>query len=213
MVIEEHHHELAPESHIELSPHQYVVPYTVPHESPTYYSKSPYYHQTLPVQTSRPNTHFLLHVVPPGVRRKHESSIPDLLSILAPLAAIPLLGSLAVSTFTTMLSLTGLGRRRRRDLSEQHDHVFSQLTGIATNHNGSSFSLLPLNQANSEGSVPQGSVNTSLPQFNPFESHLNQSNHFGNGSSFAKELPIFDSMNEGDSKKSSVSILWFCTNM
>lgn len=102
-VVIEEHHELAPESHIELSPHQLVMPYTVP-QSASYYTKSPYYHQTLPMQTSRPNTHFLLHVVPSGVRRKHESSIPDLLSILAPLAAIPLLGSLAVSSFTTMLS-------------------------------------------------------------------------------------------------------------
>lgn len=68
----------------------------------------------------------MVHVVPPGVRRKYESTIPDLLAVLAPLAAIPLLSSLAVSTFSTMVTLHGLGRRRRRrrrDLSTVFHHT------------------------------------------------------------------------------------------
>ncbi|KAH9497746.1 hypothetical protein DERF_013707 [Dermatophagoides farinae] len=73
----------------------------------------------------------LVHLVAPNIRRKQDSSIPDLLAVLAPLAAIPLIGSLAVSSFTTMLTLTGLGRRRRRrrrrrDLS-LHDKVLNFL--------------------------------------------------------------------------------------
>lgn len=88
-VVIEETHELSPESHIELSPEPVYVPYL----QQSAYGSKPYNRQ---VQTSRPNTHFLLHMVPSGVRRKHESGIPDLLALLAPLAAIPLLGSLAV---------------------------------------------------------------------------------------------------------------------
>lgn len=91
-----------------------------------------HHHQQYPssfahLKFEQPNQPIMVHVVPPGVRRKYESTIPDLLAVLAPLAAIPLLSSLAVSTFSTMVTLHGLGRRRRRrrrrDLSTVFHHT------------------------------------------------------------------------------------------
>lgn len=151
-----------------------------------------HYPRQYSLQTSKPNTHFLVQVVPPGVRRKHESGIPDLLAVLAPLAAIPLLGSLAVSSFTTMLTLTGLGRRRKRDVA-LHKDVLDQLTS----HNRT-LSLLHLNVAN-------GTEADEASQFNPFESLTNSSTD--QQTPFAKELPIFG---ESDSK-ASVNIPVICS--
>ncbi|KPM09823.1 hypothetical protein QR98_0083680 [Sarcoptes scabiei] len=81
--------------------------------------ESQYYHQG--------NGPVLVQMVSPKIRRKHDSSIPDLLAVLAPLAAIPLIGSLAVSSFTTMLTLTGMGKRRRRRDLGLHDKVMNYL--------------------------------------------------------------------------------------
>lgn len=90
-------------------------------------SSSTFNHGPYPRANGAP---ILVHLVAPNVRRKHDNGIPDLLAVLAPLAAIPLIGSLAVSSFTTMLTLTGLGRRRRRkrDINNTiHDKVLNFL--------------------------------------------------------------------------------------
>lgn len=167
IVIEENHEVNKPESVVEFAPHQY--------------DEHQYLHSMIhsqngaklyqPIQTSRPNTHFLIQIVPSNVRRKHESGIPDLLAILAPLAAIPLLGSLAVSSFTTMLTLTGLGRRRRRRNVILHDDVMDHL-----NLRNQSFPVYQLDPNNStEGGLSMNSSKFESPQSFP-----NGLNIFGN---------------------------------
>lgn len=84
-----------------------------------------------------PKSPILVHLVAPNIRRKHDNGIPDLLAILAPLAAIPLIGSLAVSSFTTMLTLTGLGRRRRKRSLSLHDNVLNFLNSTINDQSSS----------------------------------------------------------------------------
>ena len=168
IVIEENHEVNKPESVVEFAPHQY--------------DEHQYLHSMIhsqngaklyqPIQTSRPNTHFLIQIVPSNVRRKHESGIPDLLAILAPLAAIPLLGSLAVSSFTTMLTLTGLGRRRRRRRNViLHDDVMDHL-----NLRNQSFPVYQLDPNNST----EGGLSMNSSKFESSQSFPNGLNIFGN---------------------------------
>ncbi|KAJ6225858.1 hypothetical protein RDWZM_004403 [Blomia tropicalis] len=89
----------------------------------------------------------------------------------APLAAIPLLGSLAVSSFTTMLTLTGLGRRRRRRNVILHDDVMDHL-----NLRNQSFPVYQLDPNNST----EGGLSMNSSKFESSQSFPNGLNIFGN---------------------------------
>lgn len=97
-----------------------------------------------------------------------------------------------------MLTLTGLGRRRRRrDLSEQHEQVLSQLTNRSAISNSSLPPIFPLHlHSPDENTEPMSHFNSSST-FNPFEKHLNASDP---NASFSKEMPIFGEMNDADKK-------------
>lgn len=139
--------------------------------------------QQLSPETQAPQ--MMLRLVSPSDRRKQDGSIPDLLAVLAPLAAIPLLGSLAVSSFTTMLAITGMGRRRRRR-DTYHQSVLSHLS-LPTNH---SLTLLDtLNLANLTN-VPY------LSQLYPNTTTTTNSTNSVDSHNFAQDLPIF----QGDSQ-------------
>lgn len=97
-----------------------------------------------------------------------------------------------------MLTLTGLGRRRRRrDLSEQHEQVLRQLTNRPAISNSSLPPIFPLHlHSADENTETMSRFNSST--FNPFEKHFNASDP--NVSSFSKEMPIFGEMDEADKK-------------
>ena len=183
IVIEETH-EILPESHV-----KYSSPAKIVHHYPV---KGHHQTKIYPVQISRPNTHFLVEIVPSSVRRKHESGIPDLLAVLAPLAAIPLLGSLAVSSFTTMLTLTGLGRRRRRRDLTLHQNVLHQLT----THDRHNVSLLHLDLIN-------GTTDAQSDLSPLVNATSEQQQH-----SFSKDLPIFGDLSAGP-KTSVIFFIFF----
>ncbi|OTF81785.1 hypothetical protein BLA29_009369, partial [Euroglyphus maynei] len=121
-------------------------------------SSTPMFSNQINGQIGSGGSPILVHLVAPNIRRKHDNSIPDLLAVLAPLAAIPLIGSLAVSSFTTMLTLTGLGRRRRRkrDLSI-HDKVLNFL-----NSSTQTFDDIHHNDPNNYSNANRSSLNIPL---------------------------------------------------
>ena len=152
-----------------------------------------YQGQPYSMKGNNPNSQVLVHVVSPGIRRKHDSSIPDLLAVLAPLAAIPLLGSLAVSSFTTMLALTGMGRRRKRDLGI-HNTILSHLT--TTTQGNQSLSLLDkLNLTN----IQNMSHLSQLYPANESDSRVKSNTQ---SASFTRDLPIFQDI--GAANKTTV---------
>ena len=78
---------------------------------------------------------YIIKLVAPPKRSRH-SGVGELLLILAPLAAIPLIGSAALTTFTAMFATSNFGRRRKRDLltRELLSRSFTEVTPRADDY-------------------------------------------------------------------------------
>lgn len=192
---------------VEHLPPEVHVPVDMKNNAHKYYFPGQYPGSVAHLKIEQPNQPIMVHVVPPGTRRKQESTIPDLLAVLAPLAAIPLIGSLAVSSFTTMLTLTGLGRRRRKREVSIHERVISQLNlpGLAssTGHNNQ-FSLANFTQ--SELIATQSKYFGDNHNLSSLYANDEHGSPAGTSSSFSQDLPIFQAQysSESGTNKSSV---------
>ncbi|CAG2116086.1 unnamed protein product, partial [Medioppia subpectinata] len=80
------------------------------------YYNEPYFEHEFHESLLEPIIHepqYIVKLVAPR-KRGRDSGVKELLLVLAPLAALPLIGSMAMTTFTTLFATGGLGRRRRR---------------------------------------------------------------------------------------------------